>query len=421
MHISILDDYFDTVRTLECFGKLAGHDVTIWNDHVQDVDTLAERLRDTEALVLIRERTQIRTPLLERLPKLKLISQRSVYPHIDIDSCTRLGIIVSSSQHAGTPSYATAEFTWGLVLAAMRAIPQQVASMKAGNWQCGVGHSLRGKTLGIYGYGRIGAVVAGYGKAFGMKVLVWAREQAMAQARADGYETAASKAAFFEQCDVLSLHMRLVDATRGIVTAADLARMKPSALLVNTSRAPLIEPNALVNALRAGRPGMAAVDVYEKEPLRDTSDPLLNMTNVVCTPHIGYVSRDEYEIQFADIFDQIVAVCGGQADQRRQPGCDRQAVKGTRSLLPASAQRQEKTGPPGRSFLTRLSGSIKDSCSPPRPPCSPHPWRPASHRRRPSGHGPWLPGWRLHPEVCRNRRLRRRPAWPCRWLRSWRL
>jgi D-3-phosphoglycerate dehydrogenase len=309
--ISILDDYFDTVRTLDCFAKLAGHDVKIWNDHVQDVDVLAERLRDTEALVLIRERTQIRAPLLERLPKLKLISQRSVYPHVDIDACTRLGIIVSSSQHADTPSYATAEFTWGLVLAAMRAIPQQMAALKAGQWQIGVGHTLRGKTLGIYGYGRIGAVVAGYGKAFGMKVLVWAREKALAQARADGYETASGKDAFFEQCDVLSLHMRLVDATRGIVTGADLARMKPTALLVNTSRAPLIEPNALVNALRAGRPGMAAVDVYEKEPLRDINDPLLKMDNLVCTPHIGYVTRDEYELQFTDIFDQIIAYAAG--------------------------------------------------------------------------------------------------------------
>ena len=242
MKVSILDDYFDTLRTLDCFGKLAGHDVTIWNDHVQDVDVLAERLRDTEALVLIRERTQIRTPLLERLPKLKLISQRSVFPHIDIDTCTRLGIVVSSGQHADTPSYATAEFTWGLILAAMRAIPQQMAALKAGKWQIGVGHTLRGKTLGIYGYGRIGAVVAGYGKAFGMNVLVWAREPALAKARADGYETAASKADFFERCDVLSLHMRLVDATRGIVKAEDLARMKPTALLVNTSRAPLIEP-----------------------------------------------------------------------------------------------------------------------------------------------------------------------------------
>jgi D-3-phosphoglycerate dehydrogenase / 2-oxoglutarate reductase len=309
--ISILDDYFDTVRTLDCFAKLAGHDVTVWNDHVQDNDVLAQRLADTEALVLIRERTQIRTPLLERLPKLKLISQRSVYPHIDIDTCTRLGIIVSSGQHADTPSYATAEFTWALVLAAMRAIPQQMASLRAGHWQVGVGHSLRGKTLGIYGYGRIGAVVAGYGKAFGMNVLVWAREKALEKARADGYATAESKAVFFEQCDVLSLHMRLVDATRGIVKPEDLARMKPTALLVNTSRAGLIEPNALVNALRAGRPGMAAVDVYEKEPLRDVNDPLLTMDNVVATPHIGYVSHDEYEIQFTDIFDQITAYAAG--------------------------------------------------------------------------------------------------------------
>ena len=193
----------------------------------------------------------------------------------------------------------------------MRSIPQQMAALKAGKWQIGVGHSLRGKTLGIYGYGRIGAVVAGYGKAFGMKVLVWAREPALAKARAEGYATAASKAEFFEQCDELSLHMRLVDATRGIVKADDLERMKPSALLVNTSRAPLIEAGALVAALRAGRPGMAAVDVYEKEPLRDTADPLLNLDNVVATPHLGYVSRDEYEIQFTDIFDQIVAYAAG--------------------------------------------------------------------------------------------------------------
>ena len=311
MKVSILDDYFDTLRTLDCFAKLAGHDVQIWNDHVQDVDALAERLRDTEALVLIRERTQIRTPLLERLPKLKLISQRSVFPHIDIDTCTRLGIVVSSSQHADTPSYATAEFTWGLVLAGMRSIPQQVANMKAGKWQIGVGQSVGGKTLGIYGYGRIGSVVASYGKAFGTKVLVWAREPAMTKARADGYETAASKADFFERCDVLSLHMRLVDATRGIVKAEDLARMKPTSLLVNTSRAPLIEPNALVNALRAGRPGMAAVDVYEKEPLTDVNDPLLNLPNAICTPHIGYVTRDEYQLQFTDIFDQIVSYAAG--------------------------------------------------------------------------------------------------------------
>src|SRR5712671_3656851 len=228
MKISILDDYFDTLRTLRCFNKLAGHDLAIWNDHVQDVDALAARLRDTEVLVLIRERTQIRAPLLERLPHLRLISQRSVYPHIDIDACTRLGIIVSSSQHAGTPSYAAAELTWALVLGAMRQIPQQMAALKAGNWQIGVGSTLRDKTLGIFGYGRIGSVVAGYGRAFGMNVSVWAREPSLAKARADGYATARSKAAFFEECDVISLHMRLVEATRGIVTSADLARMKPT-------------------------------------------------------------------------------------------------------------------------------------------------------------------------------------------------
>jgi D-3-phosphoglycerate dehydrogenase / 2-oxoglutarate reductase len=312
MKISILDDYHDTVRTLACFSKLAGHDVTIWNDHVQDVDTLAERLRDTEALVLIRERTQIRAPLLQRLPKLKLISQRSVYPHIDVQDCTRLGIIVSSSQHPGKPSYATAEMTWGLIIAAMRQIPQQMASLKAGKWQIGVGSTLRSKTLGIYGYGRIGGAVAGYGRAFGMNVLVWARPPTLEQARADGYATAPSKEAFFAECDIITLHMRLVDATRHIVKATDLARMKPSALLVNTSRAPLIEPGALVEALRRGRPGMAAVDVYEQEPLLDTTHPLLNMPNVVCTPHLGYVTRDEYEVQFVDIFDQINAYAAGK-------------------------------------------------------------------------------------------------------------
>ena len=311
MKISILDDTFDTLRTLDCFDKLAGHDVTVWNDHVQEIDTLAQRLRDTEVLVLIRERTQIRAPLIARLEKLKLISQRSVYPHIDIDACTECGIVVSSGQHPGTPSYAAAELTWGLVLAAMRQIPQQMAALKAGRWQIGVGHSLRGKTLGIYGYGRIGATVAGYGKAFGMQLLVWAREDSLARARADGLAVAFGKNAFFEACDVLSLHMRLVDATRGIVSAADLARMKPTALLVNTSRAPLIEPGALLAALKAGRPGMAAVDVYDAEPVRDPNDPLLALDNVVCTPHIGYVSRDEYELQFSDIFDQIIAYADG--------------------------------------------------------------------------------------------------------------
>jgi D-3-phosphoglycerate dehydrogenase / 2-oxoglutarate reductase len=311
VNVTILDDYFDTLRTLPCFRKLDGHSVTIWNDHVQETDALAARLKDTDALVLIRERTKIRAELLERLPRLKLISQRSVYPHIDIDACTRLGIVVSSNMHADTPSYAAAELTWALVLAAVRQLPQQVEALKHGIWQTGVGQTLRGKTLGIYGYGRIGSTVAGYGIAFGMNVLVWAREKSLARAKADGHACAAGKEDFFARCDVLSLHMRLVEATRGIVQYEDLTRMKPSALIVNTSRAGLIEPDALIRALKTGRPGMAAVDVFEEEPLRDPNHPLLKMPNVVATPHIGYVTSDEYETQFADIFDQIVAWAAG--------------------------------------------------------------------------------------------------------------
>jgi D-3-phosphoglycerate dehydrogenase / 2-oxoglutarate reductase len=310
--VSILDDWFATLPTLPCFERLRQHEVADWTDHVESVDALAERLADTEALVLIRERTEIRTALLERLPKLRLISQRSVYPNIDVEACTRLGIVVSSDQHAGTPSYAAAELTWGLVLAAMRQLPQQVASLKAGAWQMGVGRTLRGRTLGIYGYGRIGQVVAGYGRAFGMTVLVWARPTSMARAREDGCEIAEAKSALFEVADVLCLHMRLVEATRGIVTAADLALMKPTALLVNTSRAGLIEPGALLASLRVGRPGMAAIDVFEDEPLRDTGHPLLNLDNVIATPHIGYVTEDEWEVQFADVFDQINAYAAGR-------------------------------------------------------------------------------------------------------------
>jgi D-3-phosphoglycerate dehydrogenase / 2-oxoglutarate reductase len=317
MKVTILDDYFDTLRTLPCFRKLDGHEVEVWKDHVQEIDALAERLKNTEALVLIRERTQIHAPLLDRLDRLKLISQRSVYPHIDIEACTRRGVIVSSGQHAGEPSYAAAELTWGLILAAMRQLPQQITSLRAGNWQMGVGHTVRGKTLGIYGYGRIGRTVAGYGKAFGMKVLVWARDASLATARMDGYTAALTKEAFFEEADIVSLHMRLVGATRGIVTAGDLARMKPSALVVNTSRAALIEAGALVGALKAGRPGQAAIDVYEEEPIVGTSHEgasheLVAMDNVLCTPHIGYVTREEFEIQFGEIFDQITAYHSGR-------------------------------------------------------------------------------------------------------------
>jgi D-3-phosphoglycerate dehydrogenase len=236
MNVTILDDYHDTLRTLPCFARFAGHKVTIWNDHVQDVDALAERLKDTEALVLIRERTKIRGPLLERLPRLRLISQRSVWPHIDVDACTRLGIVVCSDMHAGTPSYATAELTWALILASVRQIPQQAAALKAGRWQIGVGTTLRGKTLGLYGWGRIAHAVADYARAFGMDVTVWARESSRERARQEGFAVADSKAAFFEESDVLSLHMRLVDATRHIVTAGDLARMKPTPRTADRTR-----------------------------------------------------------------------------------------------------------------------------------------------------------------------------------------
>ncbi|HUQ75509.1 MAG TPA: D-2-hydroxyacid dehydrogenase family protein [Burkholderiales bacterium] len=312
MNVAILDDYHDTVRTLEVFKKLAAHNVKVWTDHVQDTDGLAGRLKDVEALVLIRERTKILAPLLERLPKLKLISQRSVYPHIDVAACTKKGVVVCSNMHAGTPSYPTAEMTWALILAAARDLPQQVAALKAGTWQIGVGTTVRGKTLGIFGYGRIGAEVAKVGKAFGMKVVIWAREDTRKKAAADGYAVAASKAEFFAQCDVLSLHMRLVDATRGIVKAEDFAQMKPTAVFVNTSRAPLVQRGALEEALRRGRPGKAAVDVYDEEPVVGGKHALLAMSNVICTPHLGYVTRDEYELQFSDIFDQINAFAAGK-------------------------------------------------------------------------------------------------------------
>lgn len=313
MQIAVLDDYQDTIRTLDCFQRIAHHDVTIWNDHTKDVEVLAERLKNTEALALIRERTPIREALLQRLEKLRIISQVSVYPHIDVDACTSRGIIVSSNTTTHV-SYATAELTWGLILASLRRIPQEMAALKSGRWQGStVGLRLRGKTLGIYGYGRVGKVVAGYGAAFGMNVMVWGRGSTIAKARADGYAIADNQEKFFAEPDVVSLHIRLVDETRGIVTAADLARMKPTSLLVNTSRAGLIEPGALEQALKAGRPGMAAVDVFEEEPVLGAAHPLLAMDNVVSTPHLGYVAREELESMFSVIFDQILAY------ERRQP------------------------------------------------------------------------------------------------------
>jgi len=309
MKIAILDDYQDAVRTLPCFRLLDGHEVTVWNDHVEDIDLLAERLADVEVLVLIRERSAVGEALLRRLPRLRLISQHGVTPHIDLAACSRHGVLVSAGQY-GRPSYATAEFTWGLIISALRHIPQEVARLKAGHWQSTMGDVLHGRTLGIFGYGRIGALVAGYGRAFGMQVLVWGRETTLDKARADGHAAAASQRALFAQADVLSLHVRLTDATRGIVTAADLACMKPTALIVNTSRAGLIEAGALEAALRAGRPGRAAVDVYEHEPIA-AGHPLLAMENALCTPHLGYVERDAYEFGFEKVFEQIRAYAAG--------------------------------------------------------------------------------------------------------------
>ena len=312
MKVTILDDWFDTLRGLPSFAKLAGHDVTVWTDHVEEIDALATRLRETEALILFRERTRITAPLIDRLPNLRLISQRGVYPHVDTDACTRAGVLLCSNLQADLPSYAAAELTWGLILAAMRQIPQQMAAAKAGRWQIGVGRTLRGRTLGLYGYGKIGKAVAEYARAFGMPVLWWGSQAGRARAAADGERVADSRAAFFSTCDVVSLHLRLTAETKGLVTADDLSRMQPSAVLVNTSRAGLIAPGALLSALQSGRPGTAAIDVFDTEPLTDPADPLLSHPNLICTPHIGFVTEDEFELQFSDIYDQVNAFAAGQ-------------------------------------------------------------------------------------------------------------
>ena len=314
MNITVLDDWQNTVRTLPAFQKVAGHNVTIWNDHTKDVDMLAKRLADAEALCLIRERTPIRAPLLERLNTLKIISQVGVFPHVDLAACTKRGVIMSALAGAGGgPSYATAELTWGMIIACFRNIHTETVALRAGQWQARpIGVGLRGKTLGIWGYGKIGAVVASYGRAFGMKVLAWGREASLAAARAAGDTVPASKEEFLERSDVVSIHIRLIDATRGMVTAADLARTKPTALFVNTSRAGLVAPGALEAALKAGRPGMAAVDVYEEEPISASGHPLLKMDNVLALPHLGYVERDGLEHQFSTIFDQVLAYAAGK-------------------------------------------------------------------------------------------------------------
>jgi D-3-phosphoglycerate dehydrogenase len=310
MKVHILDDWFETLRDLPCFAKLSGHDVTVWTDHELDHERLAARVKDAEALVLFRERTTIGADLLDRLPNLKLISQRSVYPHVDVPACTANNVLLSSNMHSDTPSYAAAEMTLALILASFRQIPQQAASIRAGDWQMGVGRTLRGRTLGLYGYGRIAQAVAGYARAIGMNVQWWASDEGRARSMADGQTIANSRADFFATSDVVSLHVRLKPATHGIITANDLAGMNPRSLLVNTSRSGLIETGALEAEIAKNRIH-AAVDVFDIEPLRDTSNVLLTHPNVLPTPHIGYVTEDEFDLQFSDIFDQINAYAKG--------------------------------------------------------------------------------------------------------------
>jgi len=321
MNIIILDDYQDAVRKLHCASKLEGLNAKVYTNTVKGIGQLSIRLRDVEALVLIRQRTHFPRALLEKLPKLRLICQTGpVGSHIDLDACNKLGIAVAEGM--GSP-VAPAELTWALVMAAMRRLPQYIGNLKHGAWQqsglkaasmptnFGLGMVLHGKTLGVWGYGRIGQLVAGYGKAFGMAVQVWGSEASRTRAAADGYQVAESREAFFESSDVLSLHLRLTDDTRGQIRLEDLSRMKPTALLVNTSRAELIEENALVTALNRGRPGMAAVDVFESEPILQ-GHPLLRLENAVCTPHIGFVEQDSYEQYFSAAFDNLLNFIKGE-------------------------------------------------------------------------------------------------------------
>jgi D-3-phosphoglycerate dehydrogenase len=311
VRIAILDDYLDTLRFLDCFSQLAGHDVVVFNDHVSDEDELVRRLDGVEALILIRERSPITGSLVARCKSLRLISQRSVYPHIDVDACTQHGVIVCSDLHPSTASVATAELTWALILASARQLPQQVESLRDGQWQSALGRTLSARRLGVYSYGRIGAMVASYGRAFGMEVVVHGSAAAVQRARAGGFDTASSREEFFATCDVITLHLRLVAQTRGVVTAEDLGQMKRDATMVNTSRAGLIAPGALAAALSLGRPGYAALDVFDSEPVT-IDDPLLRHPRVIATPHIGYVTKEEWELQFADVFGQVVAFNRGQ-------------------------------------------------------------------------------------------------------------
>lgn len=320
MNVVILDDYQDAVRKLKCAAKLDAYPAKVYTNTVKGLGQLSVRLKDADIVVLIRERTPMPRQLIEKLPKLKLIVQTGrAGSHVDIEACTERGIAVAEG--TGSP-IAPAELTWALIMAAARRLPQYIGNLKHGAWQqsglkagsmpanFGIGSVLHGKTLGIWGYGKIGRLVAGYGKAFGMNVMVWGREPSLERAVMDGHHAAASRDEFFSQSDVLSLHLRLNDDTRAIVQTEDLARMKPTALLVNTSRAELIEPDALLGALNRGRPGMAAIDVFEAEPILQ-GHALLRLENCVCTPHIGYVEQDTYEMYFGAAFDNVIQFIEG--------------------------------------------------------------------------------------------------------------
>ena len=307
MKVHILDDWFDTLKTLNSYERLSGHEVTVWNDHVDDVDVLATRLKDAEVLVLFRERTAVTAELLEKLPNLKLISQRSVYPHVDVPACTANDVLLCSNMSSDKPSIAAAELTFALLLASARQLPQQMASLQKGDWQMGVGQTVAGRTLGLYGYGRIARQVAVYASAFGMNVQWWASEEGRSRAMDDGVTLATDRHAFFAHSDFVSIHVRLKPDTRGIITADDLQAMKPTASFINTSRSGLVEPGALQQSLSVGRPGRLALDVFDKEPVTHSSDEVISHPNVISTPHIGYVTEDELNMQFCDIYDQINA------------------------------------------------------------------------------------------------------------------
>jgi len=318
MKIAVIDDYQNAFKTLKCFPKLSGHEVVVYNDPETDTDKIAERLKDVDAVVLTQQRTYFPRKLIEKLTKLKLIGQTGrAATHVDLEACTEHGIVVSAGGSGN--SNATAELTWGLILSALRNLPFEVKRLKEGHWQSTLGIGVNGKTLGIYAYGKIGSIVAGVGKAFGARVVCWGREGSTARAKAAGLEVARSRDEFFADCDIISLHLPLNKDTRGIVTADDLARMKPTALLVNASRSGLIAQGALENALKAGRPGMAAVDVYDVEPVLAADHPLLKMNNVTCTPHLGYVTRESYEEYYAVVVDDILAFAAGRPSHVLNP------------------------------------------------------------------------------------------------------